>query len=468
MLKLKKLQQVKFSLAVSVTILFIILYFVFYINTKNQRAFKSVTLSSSVIVKLEQIYSRTNELESAQRGYIITNDKVFLEPYSRIVTELHQCSDELEVLVADNNVQLTNAYELRVLIDKRLTKLQQNLEYARKDKLLIGRMMMTEILLKVIVMKDVEEMLMKKRLANSKLLADRTTMAIIIAVIFSSIFIFTAALILMQEYKRKTEIEQELLLSQQMLRDKVNKLDASNKELEQFAYIASHDLQEPLRKIITFNERITHKFSSIIDPSIKDYLGRTIHAAERMRILIDDLLNFSRVTKGDIEKIPVSLKKVMDIIKDNLEIQIKKSHAKFIQHDPLPDVYGDQTQLIRLFQNLISNAIKFTEPGKAPLIELFCRIADEQDMEEFAGGVYYPNYYKIIIKDNGIGFKEEYKEKIFVIFQRLHGRSEYEGTGIGLSICKKIVENHQGYITVSSKEGKGSEFNVYFPKMNLI
>lgn len=468
MLKLKKLQQVKFSLAVSVTILFVILYFVFYINTKNQRAFQSVTHSAEVIVKLEQIYSRTNELESAQRGYIITREDAFLQPYKRLDTELHLYVRELEILVSDNTNQLTNVHELQNLIDKRLERLQHNIVYARTDKLLIGRMMMTEILSKIREIKEIEETLMQQRLINSRLLADRTTMAIIIAVIFSSIFIFSAALILMQEYKLKTEIEQELLLSQQMLRDKVNKLDASNKELEQFAYIASHDLQEPLRKIITFNERITHKFSTIIDPSIKDYLSRTIHAAERMRILIDNLLDFSRVTKGGIEKAPVSLKSIMDIIKDNLEVQIKKSHAKFIQHDPLPEIYGDKTQLIRLFQNLVSNAIKFTESTTSPVIEIFCKIADEQEMKALPGVHTYSAYYKITIADNGIGFKEEFKEKIFIIFQRLHGRSEYEGTGIGLSICKKIAENHQGFLTVKSEEGKGSEFYVYLPKLNLI
>ncbi len=129
---------------------------------------------------------------------------------------------------------------------------------------------------------------------------------------------------------------------------------------------------------------------------------------------------------------------------------------------------GDQTQLVRLFQNLVSNAIKFTEPDKAPVIEIFCTMADEKTRLEMPVIPDYPVFYKITIRDNGIGFSEEYYEKIFVIFQRLHGRSEYEGTGIGLSICKKIVENHQGYITVTSEVGKGSEFNVYLPKTNLI
>ncbi|MES2725544.1 MAG: ATP-binding protein [Bacteroidota bacterium] len=468
MLKLKKLQQVKFSLTVSVTILFVILYFVFYINKRNQKAFQSVTHSAEVIVKLEQIYSRTNELESAQRGYIITKEKAFLEPYERLNTELHLYVRQLEMLVCDYNQQLINAQNLRSLIDKRLKTLEQNLVNAQTENLMVGKLMMTEILSKIRQMKEVEEVLMKQRLLQSRLLDDKTTMAIIISIILSSIFIFSASLILIQEYKLKSKIEQELLLSQKMLRDKVNKLDASNKELEQFAYIASHDLQEPLRKIITFNERIAHKFSSIIDPSVKDYLGRTIHAAERMRILIDDLLNFSRITKGDIEMVPVSLKKVMDMTKENLEVQIKKSHAKIIQHNGLPDIHGDQTQLVRLFQNLISNAIKFTESSKIPIIEIFCTIADEKSRQELQGMPDYSIYYKITIRDNGIGFSEEFSEKIFIIFQRLHGRSEYEGTGIGLSICKKIVENHQGYITVNSEVGKGSEFNVYLPKTNIV
>lgn len=468
MLKLKKLQQVKLSLAVSVTILFVILYSVFYINKQNQKAFKSVTHSADVIVKLEQIYSRTNELESAQRGYIITREKEFLEPYERLNMEIRLYVHQLEMLVSDNEEQLNSAQNLRILIDKRLRMLEQNLLVPRPEKLTVGRLMMAEILSRIRIMKETEEDLMKKRTVQAKLLDDRTTMAIIISIIFSSIFIFSASLILMQEYKLKSKIEEELLLSQKMLRDKVSKLDASNKELEQFAYIASHDLQEPLRKIITFNERIANKFSSIIDPSVKDYLSRTIHAAERMRILIDDLLNFSRITKGGIEWVPVSLKKVMDIVKDNLEVQIKKSHAKIIQHNQLPEVQGDQNQLVRLFQNLVSNAIKFTEPDKTPIVEIFCTVVDEKNRQEIPGLPEYSIYYKITIRDNGIGFSEEYSEKIFIIFQRLHGRSEYEGTGIGLSICKKIAENHHGYITVNSEVGKGSEFNVYLPKTNFI
>lgn len=466
-LKIKKLQQVKFSLAIAISILLVILYFVISINTQNQKAFQGVAHSAEVMIKLEEIYSRANELESAQRGYIITNDQTFLIPYTRIETELNQYMDELTVLVSDNQKQLANANALKIHIGKQLTRADQSLRAARSEKLLTARMNMTEILITIGVMKNMERVLMQERSLDSKQLADRSTTAFTVAIIFSTLFILFAALILMQEYKLKSRIEQELLYSQQLLNDKVSELNASNKELEQFAYIASHDLQEPLRKIITFNERITSKFSTIIEPDIKDYLNRTIHAAERMKVLIDDLLDFSRISKGETEKYPVNLKTVISIIKENLEVQIKKSNAKIVLNTPMPEIYGDKIHLVRLFQNLVSNAIKFTTPDTEPVIIFSCETASEEEMQQFSSVLSNTPYYKITVKDNGIGFNEEYKDRIFVIFQRLHGRSEYEGTGIGLSICKKIAEKYQGQITVKSEVGKGSEFYVYFPQKPL-
>jgi signal transduction histidine kinase len=462
--KLKKLQQVKLILAIAISILLVILYFVVSLNSQNQRAFKSATHSAEVVIKLEEIYSRANELESAQRGYIITNDLSFLIPYARIETELNRYVKELQQLVIDNRKQSENARMLRLHIDEQWRRIHQSSKEARSDKLRGARSSMTDILLTIGKMKSQEQLLMHQRQRASQELADHSTIAIIIAIICITIFIVTATVILLNEYKQKAAIEQELLLSQQLLNNKVNELDSSNKELEQFAYIASHDLQEPLRKIITFNERIMQKFPADIDPAMKDYLNRTIHAAERMKILIDDLLDFSRVTRVEVEKSPVNFKVVIDSIRDNLEVQIKKSHAKLIVNHPFPVIYGDKGQLTRLFQNLVTNAIKFTAPGVVPTIEFSFETAGKKDLEQLPSLSMHSEYHKITVKDNGIGFDEIYKDKIFVIFQRLHGRSEYEGTGIGLSICKKIAEKYQGQITVKSEEGKGSEFYVYFPK----
>ncbi|MDP1727306.1 MAG: ATP-binding protein, partial [Bacteroidota bacterium] len=223
--------------------------------------------------------------------------------------------------------------------------------------------------------------------------------------------------------------------------------------------------QEPLRKILTFNEIISQKFASVTTPDMKNYLQRISGAADRMRVLIDDLLSYSKAMKGGIEMENVNLEKVITICKDNCEVIIQKRKVIFIQHGTLPEIYGDETQIIQLFQNLISNAIKFTKEEIQPVIEIGCTLLNSELLNDELMNPLYSEYYKITIKDNGIGFNEKDLKKIFVIFQRLHGRSEFEGTGIGLSICKKIVENHHGYISAISEEDKGSSFLVYLPKV---
>jgi signal transduction histidine kinase len=157
----------------------------------------------------------------------------------------------------------------------------------------------------------------------------------------------------------------------------------------------------------------------------------------------------------------------MGVIKDNFEVTIQTRGVNFIQNNSLPDVLCDKTQMVQLFQNIIGNAIKFMRPDVTPVIELSSSIVHKEELMGEINTPLYQEYYKIRVGDNGIGFDEQYMDKIFVIFQRLHGRSEYDGTGIGLSICKRIVENHQGYIHARSRPGEGSEFFIYLPKVDI-
>jgi light-regulated signal transduction histidine kinase (bacteriophytochrome) len=286
---------------------------------------------------------------------------------------------------------------------------------------------------------------------------------IIISVLSAAIMIVIAYLILINEYAFKVKVEQQLLSSQRLLREKIEMLDESNKELEQFAYIASHDLQEPLRKILTFNERITQKFSGTSSPDLQDYLDRISNAASRMRALIDDLLTYSKASKSELQKSRIGLDQIFSIIKDNCEVIIQNRNVQFVQQ-ALPEVMGDKTQMVQLFQNLVTNAIKFTKDDITPRIEISGSLVKKDELMNEVAIPLYNEYHKIEIRDNGIGFDEKDTKRIFTIFQRLHGRSEYEGTGIGLSICKKIVENHHGYIRAQSQPGKGSRFIVYLPK----
>jgi signal transduction histidine kinase len=240
-------------------------------------------------------------------------------------------------------------------------------------------------------------------------------------------------------------------------------LQRSNQDLEQFAYVASHDLQEPLRKIRAFGDRLTARYGEGLEGPGVDYINRMQSASARMQSLIEELLSFSRVSRPGIVIEKLDMNELMKEVLDDLDAQIRREKAD-IRVSKIPPIRGEHTQLKRLFQNLISNGIKFHKPGKAPRVQITCKtIRGPQVSEEFQFQATKPEYVKIEVKDNGIGFDEKYKEKIFNIFQRLHGRAEFEGTGIGLAICRKIVTNHGGMITATSEEGAGSEFIVILP-----
>ena len=227
-------------------------------------------------------------------------------------------------------------------------------------------------------------------------------------------------------------------------------LKRSNKELQQFAYVASHDLQEPLRTIASFTQLLERRYKSKLDPDADEFIGFIVDASIRMKQQIEDLLEFSRVmTRGStFEKIDLS-----EILKDvtySLNTLIEENNAK-ITCDPLPEVYADPKQIDRLFQNLIGNAIKFRKQEVPPKIHISAK------KEELT------NEYVFSVSDNGIGIEPQYKDRIFTIFQRLHTRQEYTGTGIGLAVAKKIVERHGGRIWVESEYGKGSTFYFSLP-----
>ena len=240
-------------------------------------------------------------------------------------------------------------------------------------------------------------------------------------------------------------------------------LKRSNEDLEQFAYVASHDLQEPLRKIRAFGDLLSTKFSTQLEDTGSDYIARMQSAAARMQVLIQDLLAFSRVSKSSVQTEVVNLNLVVAEIMDDLENQILRENAT-IQIGQLVSIKGDRPQLKRLFQNLISNAIKFHKATTHSQVNIQSTQLAQTDIKK-----YFPTaqagsaYAAISVEDNGIGFNPIYAEQIFNIFQRLHGRLHFEGTGIGLAICRKIVSNHRGIIVAEGEENKGSKFIVIFP-----
>lgn len=228
----------------------------------------------------------------------------------------------------------------------------------------------------------------------------------------------------------------------------MEELKRSNTELEQFAYIASHDLQEPLRKIQAFGDRIQQKYKEDLDDRGRDYLDRMQSAAMRMQEMINDLLSYSRVTTRSNPFTEVDLNVVLEEAISDLEARIMRENGK-IEKPKLPGIEGDKVQLRQIFANLIGNGLKYHKPDVAPVVKITAETSDDHCI--------------IKVSDNGIGFDPSHTDKIFQPFQRLHGREKYEGTGIGLAICKKIALRHKGDITADSEPGKGSVFTVVLP-----
>ena len=239
------------------------------------------------------------------------------------------------------------------------------------------------------------------------------------------------------------------------LTQKAAELARSNSELEQFAFVASHDLQEPLRKIQAFGDRLRGKCEGVVPPEALEYLERMQSASARMRRLIDDLLTFSRVIRNSEPFQLVDLTGLIREVLGDLEVRIERTGAT-IEVGDLPMIDADPMQMRQLFQNLIGNALKFQPPGNTPIVKISGRTVTTPAGKSCA---------EISIKDNGIGFDEKYVERMFAVFQRLHGRTEYEGTGVGLAVCRRITDRHGGTITARSNPGDGATFTVTLPSV---
>jgi len=238
-------------------------------------------------------------------------------------------------------------------------------------------------------------------------------------------------------------------------------LSRSNRELQDFASVASHDLQEPLRKIQAFGDRLKSKYEQQLGDDGHDYLERMLNAAQRMQTLINDLLTFSRVTTKAQPFSKVDLTLVAGEVLSDLEVRIEQTGAT-VELSDLPVIDADPLQMRQLLQNLIANALKFQKPDQGPVIKIFSE-SHSNSAEGATWTLSNSEVLQLSVADNGIGFDEKYLDRIFTVFQRLHGRNTYEGTGVGLAVCRRIVERHNGSITARSQPGRGATFIVKLP-----
>lgn len=262
----------------------------------------------------------------------------------------------------------------------------------------------------------------------------------------------------MEIQERMASEEKVKQLNRQLL-ENIASLESANKDLDRFAFMASHDLQEPLRKIRTFSDRLYVKYKDSLDEDGKTNLHRIQRAAERMQNLITDILTFSKISSEKVEFFESDLNKIVQEVVTDMDEEIRTRQA-MIKIDHLPKLNVNPGLIKPLFQNLINNALKYSRKDIKPDIKIK---ADLTSKNLTKTGQYAKNYCRIFVEDNGIGFDQRYAEEIFGMFKRLHRNSEFEGTGIGLALCKKIVEQHNGFISARSKVGEGSTFIISLP-----
>ncbi len=407
--------------------------------------------------------------ESVQRSFILTKDSTYLD---RLTLELQNGKDNLDTLLAltsDNKIQTARLMGLDSLLQARTKTITRGLE--------LGAGGLDDLIAFVKAGQGKEEMahidsvLHSVRIEEARLQTSRYqeltdsrewTQWLLLAVLIVGLVVLGAVYFGFRfDITKRLHAENKLDDVIAELRQSNLSLVSSNKELESFASIASHDLQEPLRKIQSFSDLLKVRHEAELSPGALQLLEKMSGAATRMRQLIDNLLTYSRFSKGAQEIKPTDMNECVSRIISDLDVRIATKGAT-INVGQLPTIQADRFQLEQLFLNLLSNALKFSEEGKPPVIDI-----EEVDASRLPAAVSQtitqPSHV-ISVKDNGIGLDVAYSEKIFGMFQRLHSKAQYEGTGIGLAICKKIVERHNGTITVVSKLGEGSEFLLTFPK----
>ena len=491
--------------------------------------------------KLEVITKQLKDAEAAIRGYNLTKQATFLHP--SMETRSIKIENEYRNLrrIMTDPIQQKNLDTLKQLLDikyKQLTAGEQK-DAAAGARISVGEgeAYMDLIDQKVQQMTDIEEAMLTERSRLFQFFSNLWIPVVFIISIFAIFIGVYSYLILNREFRLQLHVETRLKNYQRELQENISLLNKSNLELEQFAYVASHDLQEPLRKISTFSDRLQIKYKPALPPEASQLIDRMIVAVARMRVLINDLLTFSRAGRLTTESLkPVDMNQLLQNVIGDLELALQDRKGT-VYYDQLPDIEGSDTAFHQLFLNLLSNSIKFADPARN--LEIRIKLTTESlkpvDMNQLLqnvigdlelalqdrkGKVYYDQlpdiegsdtafhqlflnllsnsikfadparnleirikkellsgketgaakedkqdatFCRFTVEDNGIGFDQAYAERIFLIFQRLHGVSEYKGTGIGLAICKKIVDAHHGYISAYGYPGKGATFVIVLP-----
>lgn len=421
-----------------------------------------VNHSNSVIICLSKAEISLRDIDRTERGYMLTQDTMYVRFMNNAVDSINKAILQLQQMVADNEQQQKSITLLKGNVAIRIAALRDNISYVDTAKSTApskyyfdSRQLMIECSRMLRAIKLEENILLKERFEIKQFyqqLANRTLIFLLCVFCLVTLVLF---IFMIRELRTR-------MIFQEELQAKVMDLKRSHSELEEIAYAASHDLQEPLRKIQVFSNMLILG-NTVADEKAKETLHRINSSAGRMQVLITDLISLTNLTKIDELRSPADLGRVMEYVLIDTDEVIKEKNA-LVEVLPLPVIDGYYNQLKILFKALLDNSLKFTRDGVRPIINISTEIVSGDELAEVNPNLKHRRFYRITFSDNGIGFDNIFIKKIFRIFQRLHNHdAAYEGKGIGLAICQRILANHEGYILASGIPNVGAQFKLYFP-----
>ncbi len=446
----------------------------------EQQKISSALVNQTYLVKLklEEAFATLIDAEAGQRGYLLTRDSIFLKQFLYSKSVILQIAHELDSLVVEPG-QKNNLKEFHLLVGLRINWLNVVFDSAQRLNtnqlgtfLIQSKQVSDSVRSHIAIMEKQEDTLLSLRINEEQKQEKRASTFILIFSFFSLAILVYSFFRLKTESKLlgKSEYNAELLEQKviertaeikkinQKLNDQNLELERKNADLASFTFMASHDLKEPLRKIEIFADKIIRTEQQRFTENGKSYFDRIISSANRMKNLIDSVSQFAQTNAIATDFMLLDLNQTaVQAIETLQEIILEKSAV--IEYSNLPTVNAIADQMDQLFTNLIGNAIKYSKDGISPVIKIDAQKINARENGSLLAG----EAWKIEFSDNGIGFDERFLEKIFQMFQRLHTKDAYSGTGIGLAICKKIMENHSGTITAKSTPGTGSVFSIYLP-----
>ena len=417
----------------------------------------------SVIINIRSAEVSLRDVGLTERGYMITHDTMYLRFLNNSIDSINKCVDTLGKITADNPDQKKNVTMLRASVAIRIAAVRANIDYVDTSKSAApskfyfdSRQQMIECSRQLRAMRITENALLAERYKSEQFYQALTTSTLRYLLAVFCIMTLLLFAILIKELRERVRYQEEL-------QAKVIDLGRSHKELQEIAFAASHDLQEPLRKIQVFSNMLIYKSSNQISDEYKGMLERINASATRMQLLISDLNALTSLTKIDAEKEPVDLNVMCQYLLYELEEKVQEKGAS-VELLRMPIIKGYSSQLKILFKALFDNSLKFTRDGVKPVITLSFEIVNGHALSGINPNLQHKKFYCITCSDNGIGFDNQFITKIFEIFQRLHTQqSSYEGKGIGLAICQRIMANHEGYIIAHGEPKMGAKFKLFFP-----